>query len=66
MATLENVSVEYLREILAEVDATEECWRQLNQALGNRLFDTLAELQNAALTALDNINSPSISMYLCL
>ena len=48
-----------------ELNPTEECWRQLNQALGNRLFDTLAGLQNAALTALDNINSPSISMYLC-
>jgi hypothetical protein len=43
----------------------EECWKRLNQALGNRLFDTLDELQEAALTAPDGIESPSVFTYLC-
>ena len=55
----------YLPRGSPELNPTEECWKRLNQALGNRLFDTLAELQEAALTALDNIDPPSFSTYLC-
>jgi len=55
----------YLPRGSPELNPTEECWRQLNQALGNRLFHTLAELRDAALTALDNIEPPMLSTYLC-
>ncbi|PSP43650.1 IS630 family transposase, partial [Halobacteriales archaeon QH_6_64_20] len=37
----------------------------LNQALGNRLFDTLDDLRDAALAALDSINPPNLFTYLC-
>ena len=47
-----------------ELNPAEECWHQLNQALGNRLFDTLDELRGAALTALNGINPPNFFTYL--
>ena len=49
-----------------ELNPVEECWRQLNQALGNRLFDTLDELQEAALAALGDIKPPDVFTYLYL
>ncbi|MFC4247575.1 IS630 family transposase, partial [Natribaculum luteum] len=35
-------------------------------SLGNRLFETLDELRDAALCALDEINVPDVFTYLCL
>ena len=55
----------YLPRGSPELNPTEECWRKLNQALGNRLFDTLDELQDAALSALEELEPPSIFTYLC-
>ena len=55
----------YLPRGSPELNPAEECWHQLNQALGNRLFDTLDELRGAALTALDSINPPNLFTYLC-
>ena len=54
----------YLPRGSAPVNPAEECWKKLNQALGNRLFDTLDELRGAALTALDSINPPNFFTYL--
>ena len=54
----------YLPRGSPELNPAEECWHQLNQALGNRLFDTLDELRGAALTALDSINPPNPFTYL--
>ena len=54
----------YLPRGSPELNPAEECWHQLNQALGNRLFDTLDELRGAALTALDSINPPNFFTYL--
>ena len=54
----------YLPRGSPELNPAEECWHQLNQALGNRLFDTLDELRGAALTALDSINLPDLFAYL--
>ena len=54
----------YLPRGSPELNPAEECWHQLNQALGNRLFDTLDELRGAALTALDSINPLSVFTYL--
>jgi transposase InsO family protein len=56
----------YLPRGSPELNPAEECWRKLNQALGNRLFDTLDELRDAALAALDDIEPPNIFTYLCL
>ena len=54
----------YLPRGSPELNPAEECWHQLNQALGSRLFDTLDELRGAALTALDSINPPNFFTYL--
>jgi transposase InsO family protein len=54
----------YLPRGSPELNPAEECWKKLNQALGNRLFDTLDELRDAALAALDCINPPNLFMYL--
>ena len=48
-----------------ELNPAEECWKKLNQALGNRLFDTFDELRDAALAALDGIAPPNLLTYLC-
>jgi hypothetical protein len=47
-----------------ETDPTAAFLHRLNQVLGNRLFDSLDELQDAALAALDSINSPNLFTYL--
>ena len=53
----------YLPRGSPELNPVEECWKKLNQALGNRLFDTLDDLCDAAL---DSINPPNLLTYLCL
>lgn len=45
----------YLPRGSPELNPAEECWRRLDKALGNQLFDTLDELRDGALTALDDI-----------
>ena len=55
----------YLPRGSPELNPAEECWRRLNKALGNRLFDTLDELRDAALTALDGLEPPNVFTYLC-
>jgi hypothetical protein len=55
----------YLPRGSPELNPAENCWKQLNQELGNRLFDTLDELRDAALSALDSIKPPNIFTYLC-
>jgi transposase len=36
-----------------ELNPAEECWRQFQQALSNRFFESLTELTTAIDTALD-------------
>nr|WP_256290567.1 IS630 family transposase [Halobellus inordinatus] len=55
----------YLPRGSPELNPAEECWRQLDQELGNRLFDTLDDLRDAALSALDRIKIPDVFTYLC-
>jgi len=55
----------YIPRGSALVNPAEECWRQLDQELGNRLFNTLNELRDAALSALNRINVPNVFTYLC-
>ena len=56
----------YLPRGSPELNPAEECWKKLNQALGNRLFDTLDDLRDAALATLDSINPSNLFTYLCL
>jgi hypothetical protein len=55
----------YLPRGSPELNPTEECWRRLNRALGNRLFQTLDDLQEAALAALGQLETPNVLTYLC-
>jgi len=47
----------YLPRGSPELNPTEECWRQRNRALGNRLFQTLEDVQEAALAALGQLET---------
>ena len=55
----------YLPTGMAKFDPTEECWRQLRTALGNRYFGSLDELRAGIQSALETINPPEIYQYLC-
>ena len=44
-----------------ELNPVEECWRQLQDALSNRFFDSLDELTTAIDTALDQLSLPKVS-----
>ncbi len=65
--TVEDTPIElcYLSRGSPGLNPAEECWKKLNQVLGNRLFDTLSELRDAALAALDSIDPPNLFTYLC-
>lgn len=60
-----SIKLCYLPRGSPELNPTEECWRRLNRSLGNRLFQTLDDLQEAALAALDRLKPPNIFKYLC-
>ena len=50
---------------MAKLDPTEECWRRLRTALGNRYFGSLDELRAGIRSALETIDPPTIYQYLC-
>ena len=54
----------YLPRGSPELNPAEECWKKLSQALGDRLFDTLDELRDAALAALD-VSTYQTSLRTC-
>jgi transposase len=64
---MEETEIEllYLPTGMAKLNPTEECWRQLRSALGNRYFDSLDELRTGIRSALETINPPGIYQYLC-
>jgi hypothetical protein len=63
---VEDIPIElcYLPRGSALVNPAEECWRQLDQELGNRLFETLDDLRDAALSALNRIEVLDVFTYL--
>jgi transposase InsO family protein len=63
---VEDMSIElcYLPRGSASVNPAEECWQQLDRGLGNRLFKTLQDLRDAALSALNRIEVPDVFTYL--
>ncbi len=48
-----------------ELNPVEECWRELKDALSNRFFDSLDELNAAIDDALSKISVPNMSNYFC-
>ena len=46
-----------------DLNPVEECWRQLQSALSNRLFDSLTELTTAIDTALNHLSVLKVSNY---
>lgn len=60
-----EMCVTYLPTGSPDMNPVEECWRQLKQRLGNRLFDSRREIHEAAWPILEHIEPPKISDYLC-
>jgi len=61
----EPIELVYFPTGSPDLNPTEEYWRQLKLALGNRYFGTCAEIRSAVWTALDSITPPGIYQYLC-
>ena len=62
----EPIDLVYFPTGSPDLNPTEEDWRQLKLALGNRYFGSCAEIRSAVWTTLESISSPSIYQYLCL
>lgn len=59
-----NIELCYLPRYSPHLNPVEECWRQFNLALKNRLFEDLNALRRAIPAALDSITSPNLYNYL--
>lgn len=59
-----SIKLCYLLRGSAPGNPVEECWKKLDQALGNRLFNTLSDPRDAVLAALDSIK-PAIYSRTC-
>lgn len=46
-----------------DMNPVEECWRQLDSALGNRYFESLSELTKTIDAALDQLSLPNVGDY---
>jgi transposase len=46
-----------------DLNPVEECWRQLESALGNRYFESVNELTRTIDTALNQLSPPVVSNY---
>ena len=62
----EPIELVYFPTGSPDLNPTEEYWRQLKQALGNRYFGTCDEIRSAIWPALETISPPGIYQYLCL
>ena len=60
-----KIELLYLPTGMAKLNPTEECWRQLRSALGNRFFGSVDELRTGIRSALETINPPGLYQYLC-
>ena len=59
-----EIELVYFPTGMAKLNPTEECWRQLRSALGNRYFGTVDELRHAIRSAMETIDPPRIYQYL--
>jgi len=62
----ESIELVYFPTGSPDLNPTEEYWRRLKLALGNRYFGSCAEIRSAVWTALESISPPSVYQYLCL
>jgi transposase len=60
-----KIELLYLPTGMAKLNPTEECWRQLRLALGNRYFGTVDELRDGIRSAMEAIDPPGIYQFLC-
>ncbi|SEP30137.1 Transposase [Halogranum amylolyticum] len=63
LAARDDFALVRLPAYLPELNPVEECWRQLKDALSNRFFVSLKELNTAIDTALDRLSIPNVSNY---
>jgi transposase len=63
LAARDDLAVVTLPAYSPELNPVEQCWRQLQQALSNRVFDSLNELTTAIDTALDQLSIPKVSNF---
>ena len=61
----EPIELVYFPTGSPDLNPTEEYWRRLKQALGNRYFATPGEIRSAVWSALDSIEPPGVYQYLC-
>lgn len=59
------IELTYLPTGSPDMNPVEECWRQFGRSLGNRFFESLADLYSAVWPALESISPPNIYNYLC-
>ena len=65
-AAEEPIELVYFPTGSPDLNPTEEYWKRLKQALGNRYFGTLDEIRSAVWSALETIDPPGVYQYLCL
>ena len=63
LAARDDIALMTLPSYSPELNPVEECWRQLQASLSNRLFDSPDELTTAIDTALDQLTIPKVSNY---
>ena len=61
----ESIELVYFPTGSPDLNPTEEYWRQLKLALGNRYFATCEEIRTALWPALETMSPPGIYQYLC-
>ena len=62
----EPIELVYFPTGSPDLNPTEEYWRQLKLALGNRYLGSCAEIRSAVWSALESISPPGVYQYLCL
>jgi transposase len=61
----EPIELVYFPTGSPDLNPTEEYWRRLKKALGNRYFATPDEIRSAVWSALESIEPPGVYQYLC-
>lgn len=63
LADRDDLALVRLPAYTPELNPVEECWHQLDRALSNRFFDSLAALTAAIDDALAQLSLPKVSNY---